>query len=261
MPVAGQSRPGALAKVVPVVPVRAAEAFVLVVRAKGSPPIWRPRSGRIPWTPWEQPPRNPLATVLDADGDGVISADELKNASKALSQLDRNRDGKITRDEMYPRQSGNQGDAMTSAAQEDRARGDAMTSAAQEDQAKGDAMASAAQEDRAKGDAMASAAQEDRAEGDAMASAAKEKNQAKEDRMALPTRAVQGQEARDVAKRNNLQTDETLAPSINPRMGTSYHRLCGPKTGRSGVGQTAMESPETNQFPQTGVNPKTSSGS
>ena len=94
---------------------------------------------------------------------------------------------------------------------------------------KGDAMTSAAQEDQAKGDAMASAAQEDRAKGDAMASAAKEKNQAKEDRMALPTRAVQGQEARDVAKRNNLQTDEALAPSINPRMGTSYHRLCGPK--------------------------------
>ena len=80
-----------------------------------------------------------------------------------------------------------------------------------------------------KGDAMTSAAQEDRAKGDAMASAAKEKNQAKEDRMALPTRAVQGQEARDAAKRNNLQTDETLAPSITPRLGTSYHRLCGPK--------------------------------
>ena len=89
-------------------------------------------------------------------------------------------------------------------------------------------MTSAAQEDQARGDAMTSAAQEDQAKGDAMASAAKEKNQAKEDRMALPTRAVQGQEARDVAKRN-LQTDETLAPSINPRMGTSYHRLCGSK--------------------------------
>ena len=116
---------------------------------------------------------------------------------------------------------------MTSAAQEDRARGDAMTSAAQEDQARGDAMTSAAQEDQAKGVAMASAAQEDQAKGVAMASAARE-NQAKVDRMALPTRAAQGQEARDVAKRN-LQTDETLAPSINPHMGTSYHRLCGPK--------------------------------
>ena len=83
-------------------------------------------------------------------------------------------------------------------------------------------MTSAAQEDRAKGDAMTSAAQEDQAKGDAMTSAAKE-NQAKADRMALPTRAAQGQEARDEAKRN-LQTDETLAPSITPRMGTSYHR-------------------------------------
>ena len=73
-----------------------------------------------------------------------------------------------------------------------------------------------------KEDVMTSAAQEDRAKGDAMTSAAKE-NQAKVDRMALPTRAAQGQEARDEAKRN-LQTDETLAPSITPRMGTSYHR-------------------------------------
>ena len=65
--------------------------------------------GGFPGGPGGQPPRNPLATVLDTDGDGVISANELKNASKALSQLDRNRDGKITRDEMYPRQSDNQG--------------------------------------------------------------------------------------------------------------------------------------------------------
>ncbi|MGB0586386.1 MAG: hypothetical protein ACPGQC_06445 [Limisphaerales bacterium] len=65
--------------------------------------------GGFPGGPGGQPPRNPLATVLDADGDGVISANELKNASKALSQLDRNRDGKITRDEIYPRQSDNQG--------------------------------------------------------------------------------------------------------------------------------------------------------
>ena len=108
-------------------------------------------------------------------------------------------------------------------------KGDAMASAAKEDRARGDAMTSVAQEDQARGDAMASAAQEDRAKGDAMASAAKEKNQAKEDRMALPTRAVQGQKARDAVKRNNLQTDETFVPSINPRIGTGYPRSCGPK--------------------------------
>ena len=44
-----------------------------------------PGQGGFPGRPGGQPPRNPLATVLDADGDGVISADELKNASKALS--------------------------------------------------------------------------------------------------------------------------------------------------------------------------------
>ena len=120
------------------------------------------------------------------------------------------------------------GDAMTSVAQEDQDKGDAMTSAAQEDQDKGDAMTSAAQEDQDKGDAMTSAAQENQDRGDAMTSAAQE-GQDRVDRIALPTRAVQGQEARDAAKRNNLQTDETLVPSINPRMGTSYHRLCGPK--------------------------------
>jgi hypothetical protein len=97
---------------------------------------------------------------------------------------------------------------MTSAAQEDQAKGDVMTSAAQEDQDRGDAMTSAAQEDQDKGDAMTSAAQED---------------QDRVDRIALPTRAVQGQEARDAAKRN-LQIDETLAPSSTPCMGTSYHR-------------------------------------
>ena len=73
-----------------------------------------------------------------------------------------------------------------------------------------------------KEDAMTSAAQEDQAKGDAMTSAAQE-DQARVDRIALPTRAVQGQEARDAAKRN-LQTDETLAPSSTPCMGTSYHR-------------------------------------
>ena len=54
-----------------------------------------------------------------------------------------------------------------------------MTSAAQEVQARGDAMTSAAQEDQAKEGAMTSADPAD---------------QAKVDRMALPTRAVQGQE-------------------------------------------------------------------
>ncbi len=47
-------------------------------------------------------PPNPLFTALDADGDGEISASELKNAMAALKKLDKNKDGKLTRDEVRP---------------------------------------------------------------------------------------------------------------------------------------------------------------
>jgi Ca2+-binding EF-hand superfamily protein len=47
-------------------------------------------------------PPNPIVTALDADGDGVISAAELKNASAALKKLDKNNDGKISPDEVRP---------------------------------------------------------------------------------------------------------------------------------------------------------------
>jgi Ca2+-binding EF-hand superfamily protein len=40
--------------------------------------------------------------VLDANHDGVISADEIAYASEALKQLDKNGDGQLTRDEMRP---------------------------------------------------------------------------------------------------------------------------------------------------------------
>ncbi|MCX6952683.1 MAG: EF-hand domain-containing protein, partial [Verrucomicrobia bacterium] len=45
---------------------------------------------------------NPLFAALDANGDGVIDAAELANASVALKKLDRNGDGKITEDEVRP---------------------------------------------------------------------------------------------------------------------------------------------------------------
>ncbi len=44
----------------------------------------------------------PLMKVLDANGDGVIDADEIANASKALLTLDKNGDGKLTMDELRP---------------------------------------------------------------------------------------------------------------------------------------------------------------
>ena len=46
--------------------------------------------------------RPPLIQALDADGDGVISAEEIKNAPAALAALDKNKDGKLTEDEYRP---------------------------------------------------------------------------------------------------------------------------------------------------------------
>ena len=45
---------------------------------------------------------HPLMQALDADGDGVISAKEIKSAAKALKSLDANHDGKLTQDELLP---------------------------------------------------------------------------------------------------------------------------------------------------------------
>jgi Ca2+-binding EF-hand superfamily protein len=40
--------------------------------------------------------------VLDANGDGVIDADEIANAPAALKKLDKNGDGQLTPDEYMP---------------------------------------------------------------------------------------------------------------------------------------------------------------
>lgn len=47
-------------------------------------------------------PPPPIIAALDADHDGVISAEEIGNASKALLQLDKNNDGELTREELHP---------------------------------------------------------------------------------------------------------------------------------------------------------------
>ena len=44
----------------------------------------------------------PVLAALDANRDGVISADEINNASGALKKLDRNGDGKLTAEELRP---------------------------------------------------------------------------------------------------------------------------------------------------------------
>lgn len=48
------------------------------------------------------PPPNPVLDALDSNHDHVISADEIRNASAALKKLDRNQDGKLTREELHP---------------------------------------------------------------------------------------------------------------------------------------------------------------
>jgi len=44
----------------------------------------------------------PLFKALDANGDGVIDAKEIANAPAALKTLDKNKDGKLTSDELRP---------------------------------------------------------------------------------------------------------------------------------------------------------------
>jgi len=46
--------------------------------------------------------RNPLLTLLDTDGNGEVSAEELAGATAALKKLDANGDGKLTADELRP---------------------------------------------------------------------------------------------------------------------------------------------------------------
>ena len=61
----------------------------------GGPGPGGPRFHRFP------PP--PLFAALDANHDGVIDQAEIANASAALLKLDKNGDGKLTRDELMPR--------------------------------------------------------------------------------------------------------------------------------------------------------------
>jgi len=48
------------------------------------------------------PPIPPVLMLFDVNRDGEISADEIQAAATALGKLDRNGDGKITREEMRP---------------------------------------------------------------------------------------------------------------------------------------------------------------
>lgn len=53
--------------------------------------------------------RMPVMVALDADEDGTISAEEIKNAAAALGKLDTNQDGKVDRMELRPNMRGEGG--------------------------------------------------------------------------------------------------------------------------------------------------------
>ena len=48
------------------------------------------------------PPAPPVIIALDLNHDGTIDADEIAKASDSLKTLDKNGDGKLTRDELRP---------------------------------------------------------------------------------------------------------------------------------------------------------------
>jgi Ca2+-binding EF-hand superfamily protein len=66
---------------------------------------------------------DPLFSILDADGDGVISAKELKNAIKVLKELDTNKDGMITWEEVVAAGKGNPMTSTTGATVVDQGAG------------------------------------------------------------------------------------------------------------------------------------------
>ena len=65
--------------------------YVTFSAMQGRPGAGRPGEGRPP-----------LVAALDADNDGELSAGEIEAAGKALLKLDKNSDGKLTRDELGP---------------------------------------------------------------------------------------------------------------------------------------------------------------
>jgi EF hand len=51
---------------------------------------------------------DPVLAAIDTNGDGILSAVEIRNAADAVRKLDRNGDGRITRDELTPAGQGRQ---------------------------------------------------------------------------------------------------------------------------------------------------------
>ena len=85
-------------------------AAALAVASLSCWPGWAPGPGGFGRGPMM---RSPAFTALDADGDGVVSAAEIANATAALKVLDKNADGKRTEDEVRPSFPGRRGRGET----------------------------------------------------------------------------------------------------------------------------------------------------
>ena len=88
-----------------------------------------PAGNRPQPIPPAPPPVQVLLGLFDTDHDGVLSAEEIKNAAEALAKLDRNGDGKLTPDEMIPPRPAGDRPAQGGAAQGTPPQGTAQQSA------------------------------------------------------------------------------------------------------------------------------------
>jgi len=65
-----------------------------------------PQGAPTPPPPPHGPGMDPVSKALDVNGDGVIDANEIANATAALKALDKNGDGQLTPDELRPPHQG-----------------------------------------------------------------------------------------------------------------------------------------------------------
>ncbi len=70
----------------------------------GAPPAGAPFGGPAPGGPFGGggAPMHPVMQAIDVDGDGTLSAKEIRAAAKALLKLDLNHDKQLTPDELMP---------------------------------------------------------------------------------------------------------------------------------------------------------------
>ena len=68
-----------------------------------------PPPGRPDHAPPFRRPPNPLMEALDTNHDGILSAEEIANASASLKKLDKNGDGQLTEEELRPPPPGGRG--------------------------------------------------------------------------------------------------------------------------------------------------------